>query len=190
MEEKSLIRKEYIAIRNNIPAEAIMDKSRLIMENILALDAYKACKKMFIFLDMGSEVKTRPIITKAIADGKIVAVPYAVPKSRVMHFIRIENFDNLIKSKYGAYEPEYNEENIVKCDKDTIIIVPGNAFSLDGYRIGYGGGYYDTYTGENESLANIGICFEEQIRTEVPHEAHDRRLDMLVSERRVLRWNS
>lgn len=190
MEEKSLIRKEYIALRNRIPSEMILDKSRLIMENILSLDAYKACKKMFIFLDMGSEVKTRPIILKAIEDGKIVAVPYAVPKSRVMHFIRIENFDNLIKSKYGAYEPEFKEENIVKCDKETIIIVPGNAFSLDGYRIGYGGGYYDTYTGENQSLANIGVCFEEQIRQTLPYEAHDRRLDMLVSERRVLRWNS
>lgn len=187
-DEKSYLRKLYIETRNAIPSEIIENKSQMIAKTLFETAYYKKCLKLFIFLDMGSEVKTREIIKCALSEGKEVGIPYAKPKSREMVFIKINDLDSLVKSTYGALEPVYDEKKILSCDHDTIIIVPGNVFDAEGYRIGYGGGYYDTYIEKNKSMANIGLCFEEQICEAVPREAHDRRLDMLISDRRMSLW--
>lgn len=158
-----------------------------ITEDFFESDIYLNAHKIFTFVSYGSEINTCNIIRKAFEDKKIVAVPYMTGKPHDMVFLRINSFDELKPNKIGISEPEYNVENIVSSDKNTLVIVPGLAFDSEFYRIGYGGGYYDKYLSENEYAAAAGICFEEQITDRVPKDEYDVKMDLIVTDRRILR---
>ncbi len=158
-----------------------------ITSEFLKTDIYLKAKTIFIFVSYGSEIGTVELINKALNDGKIVAVPYMTGKPHEMVFIEIKSIEELKPNKIGILEPEYKAENIIKSDKNTVIIVPGLAFDKDFYRIGYGGGYYDKYIDENEYMLTVGACFEEQITDVVPRDEMDRTIDIIVTDKRIRR---
>jgi 5-formyltetrahydrofolate cyclo-ligase len=168
--------------RNLIPVEKRRLKDALIFDKILNHPMYAACNKLLCYINMGSEVETTKLINHALSMGKIVAVPFARPKTRNMYFIKIAGFDNLVKSRYGALEPAYNTDNIITPDRDTLIIVPGLAFDSSGYRLGYGGGYYDTYAENNPEGLRVGLAYSEMVVKRVPIEVHDRHVDVLITD--------
>ena len=175
-------------LRGNIPQNLRLDKSRIIVSKLKDSEAYKACTSVFCFVTMGSEPETAEIINTALADGKNVACPYTLPKSRLMYFIQIDSLRGLIKSRFGVSEPFFDADRVLTPDNNSLIIVPALAFDKDGYRIGYGGGYYDTYFESNPRGYRLGIAFDEMLVDNVPQEAHDRPIDMLITDKGVLVW--
>ena len=186
--DKTLLRKKMKILRENIPQNLRLDKSRILLSKSIESIAYKECKKILCFVNMGSEPNTIELLKTALSDGKIVACPYALPNSRIMHFIQIDSLDGMVKSPFGAYEPIFDERKTITPDNSTLIIVPALAFDKEGYRIGYGGGYYDTYFENNPHGYKIGIAFDEMILNHVPRETHDKPIDMLITDKEALIW--
>ncbi|WP_458407862.1 5-formyltetrahydrofolate cyclo-ligase [Anaerotignum sp.] len=177
---KKKLREEALAKRNCIPAEERTEKSRMITEHILRSEAYKQAKSLFSFVSMGSEAETRDILKQAWQDGKFVAVP-KTEKGRKMVFLRINALEDLKEGRFGVMEPADSEEMIP--ETGDLFLVPGALFDKKKNRIGYGGGYYDTYFEKYQGYRKIGIAFSEQItETDIPIEKYDIPLDDIVTE--------
>ena len=177
---KKKFREEALAKRNSISAEMRAEKSRKITEYILQSDAYKQAKTAFSFVSMGSEVETREILKRAWRDGKTVAVP-KTEKGRKMIFLRIDSFADLKEGRFGVMEPVTGEE--VVPETGDLFLVPGALFDRKKNRVGYGGGYYDTYFEKYRGYRKIGIAFSEQItETDIPVAEYDIPLDDIVTE--------
>ena len=177
---KKKLREEALAKRNYIPAEVRAEKSRQITKHILQSDVYKKVNCIFSFVSMGSEVETGDILKQAWQDGKLVAVP-KTERNRKMVFLKIESFSDLQEGNFGVMEPKAGEE-MIPAEND-LFLVPGALFDRKKNRIGYGGGYYDTYFEKYKGYRKIGIAFSEQItETDIPTAAYDIPLDDIVTE--------
>lgn len=141
-----------------------------------------------VYIDFRNEVETNLIIDDLLTQNKEVCIPISVPKTKEMILSKIINPQKeLIKGTYGILEPK--EEYIRKVDPDTLdlIIVPGVAFDKDGYRIGYGGGYYDRFLDKlSKATPSIGIAFDLQILHKVPKDFFDHPVDFIVTEKEII----
>lgn len=177
---KKKLRKEALAKRKKIPAEERVEKSRRITEHILQSEVYQKAKSVFSFVSMGSEVETRDILKRAWKDGKTVAVP-KMKQGREMVFLKIESFADLKEGRFGVMEPFGGEEQMPA--EGDLFLVPGALFDRNKNRIGYGGGFYDTYFEKHQGYRKIGLAFSEQIsETDIPTEVNDIPLDDIVTE--------
>ena len=177
---KKKLRKEAFAKRKEISAEERVEKSRRITEHILQSEVYQKAKSVFSFVSMGSEAETRDILKRAWRDGKIVAVP-KMKQGREMVFLKIESFADLKEGRFGVMEPVTQEEMIPEAGD--LFLVPGALFDRNKNRIGYGGGFYDTYFEKHQGYRKIGLAFSEQIsETAIPTEVNDIPLDDIVTE--------
>ncbi len=178
MMDKNTLRKKMSEARKNIPGEIRRKKSLAITKRLVESDEYKTCKSVFCYLSYKTEAETDVFIKKALEDGKMVALPYVADKEN-MYFIEVGSLEGLVKNSYGIYEPAFDKSKIKTPTSDSLIIVPGLAFTKDGFRLGYGGGYYDRYLSKY-SAKTIGICFEEQLVESLPLSTFDKRLDGVV----------
>ena len=177
---KKKLRKEALAKRKEMPAEERKEKSRRITEHILQSEVYQKAKSVFSFVSMGTEAETRGILKQAWKDGKIVAVP-KMKQGREMVFLKIESLADVKEGRFGVMEPVTQEERIPKAGD--LFLVPGALFDRNKNRIGYGGGFYDTYFEKHQGYRKIGLAFSEQIsETAIPTEVNDIPLDDIVTE--------
>lgn len=173
-------REEALAKRDRIPAEARAEKSRRITAHILESGAYRQAERVFSFVSMGSEVETRDILKRAWQDGKTVAVP-KTEAGRKMVFLQIHSLADLREGRFGVMEPAGGEELIPRVGD--LFLVPGALFDRKKHRIGYGGGYYDTYFAKYKGYRKVGVAFSEQVaEREIPAAAYDIPLDDIVTE--------
>ena len=179
---KKKLRAEALAKRNAIPAEKRAEKSRKAAEYILQSETFRKAERVFTFVNMGAEIETEEIMAQAWKEGKIVAVP-KTEKGRVMYFIPISSFDDLQEGRFGVREPKGAMEDAMIPKEGDLFLVPGALFDRKKHRIGYGGGYYDTYFGKYQGYRKIGIAFSEQLtEADIPTEGTDIPLDDIVTE--------
>lgn len=101
-----------------------------------------------------------------------------------MEFFVIDSLCSMQRSRFGIMEPT----STILMQNIDIAVVPGLAFTKDGIRLGYGGGYYDRYF-EYKASKLCAICFDEQIVENIPCEQHDLYMDFIVSDKRTIRIN-
>ncbi|WP_172797515.1 5-formyltetrahydrofolate cyclo-ligase [Bacillus sp. FJAT-27445] len=185
MEEKSQLRKTMMDLLKSIRKEEYRERSERIAENLFRQPAWKDANVVGITISRPPEVDTYQIISRAWKDGKRVAIPKCLPATREMQFRYLTDFSQLEKVYYGLLEPIVEETEQAIPDDISMLIVPGLAFMTNGYRLGFGGGYYDrflkTYKGQTASLA-----FNSQIVENLPIEAHDIPVELIISEDRVI----
>lgn len=163
--------------------DEIDEKSKMIFDNLLKIEVFNSCNTIMAYMDFNNEVKTDYIINHFLKSGKRVLIPITDLKTRQIIPCEIKDIENeTIISTFGIREPK--KEFIRKVDKNEIdlVIVPGVAFDKEGYRLGYGGGFYDRFL-SNLNCTSIGIAFELQIFNCIPKEDHDIKLDYIVSEK-------
>lgn len=177
---KKELRQKALAMRNAMPQAERAEKSRRIAAHIFKSTAYQRANRIFTFVSMGSEVETRAIIEQAWRDGKTVAVP-KTEKNREMRFYRLDSFATLKKGRFGVQEPQ--EGVVCVPEKGDLLLVPGLLFDAKKNRLGYGGGYYDTYFAKHKDGKRVGSAFAAQIFSqELPVEKTDMPLDAIVTE--------
>ena len=181
--EKDKIRKEILGKRNNLSTEEVEKKSDLIIQNLEKF--IKNAENIMIFMDMKNEVRITKLM-KLYPEKSFFIPKITDSKNREMKINRY-NENELVLHKFGYYESsssDFYNENILD-----IVIVPAVVFDLEKNRIGFGGGYYDTFLkkirGGNKKVLFIGICYDFQIIEKVPAEEHDVVLDFVVSESRI-----
>ena len=184
------IRKYKQSIRENQKRRrSEMDKelkARLdgdIAANVKRLREYSPAKTLLVYVSKPIEVNTRPIIEMAWADGKKVAVPRCIPDTRDMEFHYIESLEELSPGSFSVLEP--SESNPIVTDfSGCLMIVPGMRFDMNGYRIGYGKGYYDRYMVRFEGIS-VGICYADELRPFMYHGKYDRAVNIVLTDKKI-----
>ena len=181
---KEQLRKQYQAARDAMdPAERMRYDTR-IMEELLMMPAFERAEHVFTYLSIGSEVDTRQIIRAAWETGKTIAIPRCVPGTRLMEWHIIRNFDDLHRGAFGIEEPAPDIATRLdpptKVPSSDVALIPGCAFDINGFRLGYGGGYYDRFLADFSGMS-IGLCRRDQLSREpLPQQEHDIPVDKLI----------
>lgn len=180
MDDKNLLRKKFSEIRKNIPDKS--EKDILIRKNFL--DTLENADTVLLYASFGSEIDTLSIAEKLFGRYN-VAFPVS-QKNGIMTFHTVQSLDDLEKGMYGIYEPDNSLPRPLITDR-TVCVLPGLAFTANGARLGYGGGYYDRFLQEFPQILKTALSYEELITENLPVMSHDVRADYIVTpERKVL----
>ncbi len=186
--EKQKCRKLILSQRNSLEPRIHSAWSRAILERFKASPFYQNARRLGLYASFGSEVNTWPLIGQALLEGKIVALPRTYPKKKELVFHRVFCLSELVPGPYGLLEPPERNPQLGPEELD-LIVVPGLAFDYQGHRLGYGGGFYDRLLGASR-LLKVALAFSFQVLPEIPHQEHDLRVDLIFTEKEVLRTNS
>ena len=139
---KAELRKKILQEMKALSQKQKQAMDRVLTERFLNHSFYQEAKTIATYLSFPHEFQTQELIEQALKDGKKVLIPKTYPKGR-MEFV-VYNPQQLAKTSFGLLEPQGDLE-VVEPSQIDLIHVPGLAFTTEGYRIGYGGGYYDRY---------------------------------------------
>lgn len=185
--EKQAARKRCISLRDSLPADIREKNSMTICERIRGLITYRQSDIILVYHSIKSEVSTLPLISFALQDGKKVALPRCGDE-RQMSFGYIESTDELSPGKFHIPEPPAENRTFTAQDGPSICVVPALAFDKKGFRLGYGGGYYDNFL-RNYNGSKIGVAFYGAVLDNVPHGKYDSSVDVIITERKVFAAN-
>lgn len=185
-EEKRRLRARCKKLRESCPPEVKARLDKALTERVLGMEEYKACETLFIFVSSPIECDTRQIIADALRRGKRVAVPRCADKAGKMAFYYIHSFDDLSRGTFGLEEPDPQTCERVTDLSSGFCIVPGLCFDLEGYRVGFGKGYYDRFLDAFGGVT-AGICYTKYTEKQLPRGAFDRHTDILVTEKFINR---
>ncbi|XQY90705.1 5-formyltetrahydrofolate cyclo-ligase [Metabacillus sp. HB246100] len=185
LNNKNQIRTYIKKILSEMDELAHKNSSQSIHTRLFLTDYWTESNVIAITVSRGREIETIPIIQKAWSEQKKVLVPKCYPKTNEMEFREITSLHQLEQVYFGLSEPKVQVTNLVLPNQIDLIIVPGVCFDQKGYRIGYGGGYYDRYL-EAFRGRTLSLSFRSQIVDEVPREAHDRAVQLIVTEDEVI----
>lgn len=182
--DKKELRKQLAERLSKITKPQYEHFSYQIAKKLYQDENWLGAKTIGLTISRQPEVDTYQIIRRAWEEGKQVVVPKCIPKNREMLFRTLSRFDQLESVYYGLLEPIESETTEVSPSNIDLLIVPGLAFTENGYRLGFGGGYYDrfltTYNGHTLSLA-----FGQQIVSQLPVEGHDIPVEKLITNEKV-----
>ena len=165
---KSELRKQVLHEMKDLPREQKQAMDQALTDQFLEHPFYQEAKIIATYLSFPHEFQTQELIEQALKDGKKVLIPKTYPKGR-MDFV-VYNPQQLVKTSFGLLEPQGDLE-VVDASQIDLIHVPGLAFTTEGYRIGYGGGYYDRYL-KHFSGHTFSTIYPCQIKDFIP-EKHD-----------------
>lgn len=158
--------------------------SLTIARELWNLDAYRRAGRLMTYVAFKKEVQTETIIREALSQGKQVAVPLCSKPERRLIASRLLDFPgDLAAGTWGIPEPR--PEALRPLDPKTLdlVLVPGVGFDRQGYRLGYGGGYYDRFLRRlAPGCLCVGLAFSLQVVDELPREHHDRPVDLVITE--------
>ncbi len=154
-----------VSVRDRLWVLPMFHDARLVLTYVSAKD---------------NEVDSRKIIARLLEDGRHVACPAIAPDNRLV-WRRIESLACLIPGQYGIPVPDPERCRVVTPGSSCVALVPGIAFSRDGHRIGYGGGYFDRFLRDFPGTS-IGLAYDFQIIAALPHGSHDMRVDFVLTE--------
>ena len=185
-EDKIELRRTCAAIRNGMDEEAKRAADDKICRRILSLSSYRFADAAFLYVPIRSEVDVLPVIRDALARGKTVALPRCERAPGVMTFRTVTGLDELSPGAYGVPEPPEDAPvadaaAFAAAGKKVFLAVPALAFDREGYRLGYGKGYYDRFLGIFEGTA-AGIVYDRLIFERLPRGYYDRCVPLLISE--------
>ena len=183
-QEKVALRNQMLAKLAALTAGDVRTKSAAIWERLSVLPEFAKATRLLVYVSNGVEVDTRGLIQQLLAMGRQVCVPHfdATEQKYVAGVLRDFHSD-LAVGRYGILEPKPGEIQPAAHDPIDAALVPGLAFDETGNRLGRGMGYFDRLLQE-VSGAKIALAYDFQVLNEVPAEAHDARVDFIITETR------
>lgn len=157
---------------------------RKIEEKVEVLLKKRAWKKLFLYDAFKDEVETERIFYMAKDLGLKVYFP-KITGTREMKFYEVTDLTDMILHPFGMREPAPLDDKEGRADKDSLILMPGLAFDEEGNRIGYGGGYYDSFLKKSPQACSAMIAYEVQKTEKIDTEETDRRVCEVITERNV-----
>jgi 5-formyltetrahydrofolate cyclo-ligase len=183
---KRALRRTLIGARARIDQDERAGRARRIVARLEALDLVARARTLALYAPLGGEVDVLAIADRVRLAGGRAAFPRVRAGDRRLAFARCAPLD-LVRGALGALAPP-EDAPLVEPDEVDCVVLPGVAFSLDGLRLGRGGGYYDATLGAMPRAARVGVAFDVQVVDALPREPHDAVLDALVTEARTLRF--
>lgn len=188
---KSALRKRYRAIRASLARNERGSADRSIAHRILHSPEFMDAEIIVSYLSCGAEVDTHAIIERAWIMGKTVVLPRCVAGSRLMRWFKVDSFEGLERGSLGILEPHVDPgREVDPCGKRHVLaLVPGLAFDMQGFRLGYGGGFYDTFLERFDGIS-LGLCREVQVVDSLKAlcavDSHDVPVGAIATEKRLI----
>jgi 5-formyltetrahydrofolate cyclo-ligase len=194
---KKEIREEFKLLRARQPMEEALTKSSRIQEILFELPEFKEAKAVSFYVTKpgSGEVETEQMIKASIRMGKRVLLPIVEKTAKRLVLSELRDFDaELAPGAFNVPEPKSGYRRPMPARECDLIIVPGVVFDMHGYRLGFGGGYYDRLLREISSpklgIPFVGLAYELQVVDKLPHTRHDVAVHILVTEKRLLRFRA
>jgi 5-formyltetrahydrofolate cyclo-ligase len=187
---KQALRQSIIAAREKLPAPERLRLSRAVIGSICGLPEYQQAQTVLGYLNFGAELAAELWVRQALADGKQVLLPRANRASKHLDLYKVQDLQqDVAPGLWGIREPVAE-----RCTKEDalgtvdFILLPGVAFTRDGARLGYGGGFYDKLLARmpHRPILLAG-AFALQVVQEIPQEQSDRNVEWLVTEEETIR---
>ncbi|MFC1498852.1 5-formyltetrahydrofolate cyclo-ligase [Verrucomicrobiota bacterium] len=182
---KSEIRTFIKKQREELARNWVEEHSRLVQERLVNLPELFKADIVGCYLAVGMEVETKLILKECWQAGKTVCVPAYNKAVGRYDLVRLEKGMHLEEGPFKVPQPIKRE--YVSGGEIGFMVVPGVAFDSSGGRIGHGGGYYDRILEGHRTACRMALAFEFQMLEQVPMEEHDVRMDMIVTEKHVVR---
>lgn len=174
--DKTELRREIRARKRAMTEVEIEERSARLAQLFFASGAYQNAKTIYGYLPYNQEVRTVPMLERALKDGKKVAVPKVYGEE--MKFLYLDDLTAVAKGYAGIPEPIADEP--VAHDETALVLMPGLAFDPQGHRIGYGGGFYDKFLAAEPNHPTLALCYEFQMLPRLDVEDHDIPVDMVL----------
>ncbi len=174
--DKKQLRKKIREMKRAMSPVEIEEKSRILGEKFAASDAYRQASTVYGYMPYNQEVRTVPILERALQDGKRVAVPKIYGEE--MKFIYLTDLSAVALSDYGIPEPI--DDGPVADDPTALVLMPGLAFDPEGHRVGYGGGFYDKFLAAEPNHPTLALCYDFQMLPELETEEFDIPVDAVL----------
>ena len=178
--EKARLRKQLLDSRDALSLDFIKIASSKIQDNLRKVESYRNAASLGAYYSTGSEVQTPGILQEILNAGKDLALPKVVKNDLV--FKKITSLSDIEVGNFSILEPKDRCETIKKLD---VIIVPAIAVTQEGYRLGYGFGFYDRFLHGKRSK-KIALSYAKQVVRSMPHDAHDIKMNCIVTEDKVI----
>ncbi len=178
--KKTALRNLLLEKRDNTSFDLLEIASKKIQKRLKKIYAFKNAKKIGAYYPIGSEIRTQDIIQELLSGAKEVYLPKVTGDK--MEFRKITDYSSLEKGSFDIMEPK---DECVQDNKLDVILVPTVAITPNGVRLGYGHGFYDRFLSENETTT-VSLTLEKQIVKSIPRDEHDKNIDWIVSEDRML----
>lgn len=181
--DKGSLRVLYLNQRNAVPEKLRAPQDERILARLESLDVFKEATMLLCYVSHGSEIDTRPLMERWLSKGGRLAVPRVVKDEHNLEFCEISSLDELVSGTFGIMEPADDVEPVGNYEMaGSVCLVPGLVFDGDGQRIGYGGGYYDSFLPLYPGT-KIGLARTWQLSNNpLPSSIHDVTVDVVVSE--------
>ena len=187
MQDKAELRQKLLSRRDSIPPEVRKAKNRLIRDSLLSLEEFRNAGVIFFFASFRTEVDTTELIKISLSTGKHVVLPKVNQDRHDLLLFEVSDLGDLAPGYMGIPEPSAEAKQMSINEVD-IVVIPGAGYDASGNRVGYGGGYYDRLlSGLQKDIPVIAPAYEEQVTDSVPTEPHDIKVNVIVTDRRLIR---
>lgn len=182
---KNELRRLFLHTRAQMPVEEARAYAGAIHARLLAMPEVAATPLVLTYVSAkNNEVDTKELIRALLNMGKAVAVPRTMGTGQ-MEWLRIDSLEELLPARFGLLEPPDNPSKHIASVVTTVVLVPGLAFTPQGFRIGFGGGYFDRFLCDFPGTS-IGLAYDRQITGSFAPESHDVPVRYIVTESQLL----
>jgi 5-formyltetrahydrofolate cyclo-ligase len=169
-----------LAKREALNEFLVKDLSFKISQEAVEFILLQGFAKLAFYMAKGKEASLSKAIGKSFVEGKKVYLPKTWTQERRLTFHRVYSFSDLVPGPFGLLEPNPKNEE-ADLGSLNVMFIPGLAFDVKGFRLGYGGGFYDRVLKETSAL-KVGVCYSFQLVESLPVEPHDVPVDLILTE--------
>ncbi|WP_067730423.1 5-formyltetrahydrofolate cyclo-ligase [Oceanobacillus damuensis] len=185
MDKKTELRTYAIQTLKNLPENEKQQIESKLINRLITSALWSRAETIGITMSQGFEWSTKPIIEAGWGQNKRMCVPKCYPRQKELVFYELESFDQLEVVYYDLLEPKPDISKQTETNSIDLLIVPGLLFDRNGYRIGFGGGYYDRFLTNYKNIT-ASMCSSIQLMDQIPVEEFDIPVDFLINENEIL----
>jgi len=186
--EKRKIREEFLSKRLSLSKSEREKLSLSIRERVLSFLKGSPHRSFLFFYPIKGEPDLLPLASLLAERGFTVAFPKVVGDR--LYPVKVSSLSELQRGKFGIPEPPLEGKRILT--SLDVVFVPALAFDRRGYRVGYGGGFYDRFLKDFPVKEKVGICYSFQLIDKIPSQHFDVPVDLIITDKESVRrkeWN-
>jgi 5-formyltetrahydrofolate cyclo-ligase len=176
--DKCVLRTQCRALRDAMTVEAVASASECICESLVEWPAFQRAQTVMAYMAFGNEISLAPLMNQF--DGKRWVIPRTLTRPEPHLMLHPYDPARLVRHRYGMLEPDAVLPMIEPCALD-LVLVPGLAFDRRGYRLGFGGGFYDRFL-PHVTVTKVGIVATAFVVQHISADQFDQRVDYLACE--------
>lgn len=189
-ESKRDMRRRMAALREGVPPDERAELSAAVLDRLRGVPAWDLAREVLTYMPVHGEVDVRPLMDELWARGARVLLPRCRPdEPGIMDLACVTCPAELAPGRYGILEPDPDACPAEAAPRPDLILVPGVAFDIRGFRLGYGAGFYDRLlSGEGAPGASVyGLAYSFQVLERLPSDPWDVPVQAVITEMDV-RW--